>query len=314
MKIQARWLFFVLLVAVCRDVGAQTDDEPRVVSIWPGEAPGRQSAPTKLVVEERDDPNGLRDRFATGITQPTLSIFPAARPNGQALLIIPGGGYQRVVMDKEGYEAARWFSERGLSGFVLLYRLPGESWTQRSDVALQDAQRALRWVRGNAGAYGVDPDRIGVMGFSAGGHVAGSLATDFDRSTYEAVDPIDSLSARPDFAVLMYPVVSMRAAIAHPGSRAKLLGESPSDDAVARYSVENRVGSDTPPTFLLHAADDETVDVENSLVLYRALLEAGVSSDLHLFATGGHGFGLRRSMDQPVGDWPSLVLRWMSAR
>jgi acetyl esterase/lipase len=304
----------MLLMSLPLHAQSPRNTEYPAAVLWPDGVPGGQTEPTEISITERGDPAGVRDRFAVGITEPDLTVFAADEPNGSALLIIPGGGYTRVVMDKEGYEAALWFAERGVSAFVLLYRLPGESWIPRSDVPLQDAQRAMRWIRGNAASYGIDPAAVGVMGFSAGGHLAASLATGFDRDIYERQDPFDDFSARPDFSVLMYPVISMRQDIAHPGSRLNLLGENPSDELVLRYSVESNVRPDMSPVFLLHAADDNSVVPENSLSLYRALIAAGVRTDLHLFSTGGHGFGMRYANDQPVGEWPELVQRWIEAQ
>lgn len=306
------WILMLILAPVTFAQSPRNTEFP-AVALWPAGAPGEQTDPTQLSVTERGDPDGLRDRFAVGITDPDLTIFAAAEPTGVALLIIPGGGYTRVVMDKEGYEAAQWFADRGVTSFVLLYRLPGESWVPRSDVPLQDAQRAMRWIRSHAGDYSIDETSVGVMGFSAGGHLAATLAAGFDKDLYAHQDGIDDESARPDFTVLMYPVISMRADIAHMGSRTNLLGENPSDEQVDRYSIESNVRPDMSPVFLLHAADDESVVPENSLSLYRALIAAGVSTDLHIFATGGHGFGMRYATDQPVAEWPLLVRRWIES-
>jgi acetyl esterase/lipase len=311
-----RLISFALLLTVPAISHAETtgDAAMPVERIWPGPPPGKQTEPSQLAITERDEPDGLRDRFATGITDPDLAVFLADKPNGTALLVIPGGGYQRVVMDKEGYETARWFAARAVSSFVLRYRLPGESWLPRSVVPLLDAQRAMRWIRGHAGRYGIASDRIGVIGFSAGGHLAGLLATGHTEAIYDAVDDLDRLRARPDFAVLMYPVISMRTDIAHGGSRDRLLGDAPSPEAVEQYSVERRVNAATPALFLLHAADDESVPVENSLRLYDALRVQGIPAELHVFAAGGHGFGLRYAVGQPVSRWPELVNDWIALR
>lgn len=298
------------LFAICLQAAAE-QPQP-LIRLWPDGTPGAVKPPIELTIVERGDPERLRDRYARFVTDPNLVVFPAASPNGQALLIIPGGGYQRVVMDKEGYEAAEWFSKRGITAFVLMYRLPGDGWRQRADVPLQDAQRAMRLIRQQAEAYGYSTNRIGVLGFSAGGHVAASLATSFDRPTYEPADKADAMSARPNFAVLLYPVVSMDPAIAHAGSRQELLGPEPGAAAVEASSVERQAGRSTPPVFLLHAADDTAVDLRNSLRLFDALRAAEVSVDLHVFSEGGHGFGLRYATDKPVFEWPELALRWMA--
>jgi acetyl esterase/lipase len=291
--------------------GAVGAEETSVVPLWPDGPPGRQSARTELIVQERGIAGGLRDRAATGIAQPTLTVFRANRPNGSGLLIIPGGGYERVVMDKEGYETARWFAERGTTAFVLLYRLPGESWENRSDVVLQDTQRAMRVIRSRAARYSLDRGRIGVMGFSAGGHAAAVLSTRFADVVYPPADPIDETPARPDFTVLMYPVILMDGNAAHAGSRMNLLGPEPKATDVAVQSPHSNVSATTPPTFLLHAADDESVVVLNTLRMHSALLNSGVATELHVFAVGGHGFGMRNATDLPVAVWPELVNRWM---
>lgn len=261
---------------------------------------------------ERAKPGEPRDRYATHIVAPDLTLFPAAAPSGCSLLILPGGGYQRVVMDKEGYESARWFAAHDIAAFVLRYRLPGEYARPRPELPLHDAMRALRFVRAWADEHGGGADCAGVLGFSAGGHLAGLLATATEADDYLPQDAIDRRSARPDFAVLMYPVVSMHAPLAHGGSREQLLGPSPSAQASSRWSVEARVTARTPPVFLLHAADDPAVDPGNTFALYRALGDAGVPVELHVYAEGGHGFGIRGAADLPVAAWPELALHWIT--
>jgi acetyl esterase/lipase len=186
-----------------------------MLPIWPGHPPGVQQPPTTLIITERSQPPDLRDRFATDIDQPTLRVFPAVKPTGVAILVIPGGGYQRVVMDKEGYEVAEWLAQRGITAFVLLYRLPGENWSAGADTPLQDTQRSMRWIRHHAADFSIDPTRLGVVGFSAGGHAAATLITSYDRTVYANIDEIDRQSARPDFAALIYPVISMRDDLTH---------------------------------------------------------------------------------------------------
>jgi acetyl esterase/lipase len=285
--------------------------EVLVIPLWPGGPPGTQSSATQLKVEERGIAGGLRDRAATGITQPTLAVFEAAEPNGSALLVIPGGGYARVVMDKEGYETAQWFAERGTTAFVLLYRLPGEFWEDGPNVVLQDTQRSMRIIRSQAERFSLDRERIGVIGFSAGGHAAAILSTRFADSAYSSVDVIDKQDARPDFAVLMYPVISMQDDVSHRASRMNLLGGYPESSAVDAQSPQRHVTVSTPPTFLLHAADDRSVILQNSLLMHQALLKANVETELHVFAAGGHGFGMRQVAGLPVAVWPELVRTWM---
>lgn len=286
-------------------------DEATTLPVWPGAAPGGGSVTvTEEVVERPPSPGDLRDRIIKGVRNPTLTVFEPARPNGASLLMTPGGGYKWVVMDKEGYECAARFAAAGVTVYVASYRLPGDGWDAGPAVALQDAQRALRLIRARASARGLDPERVGVMGFSAGGHVAGSLGLLWDRPTYAPVDEIDSLSARPDSAALIYPVATMRLPFAHPGSRERMVGSAPTPAQERAWSLETNTRPDAPPTFLLHAADDAAVPVENSLRLYDALRAAKVEAELHVFEEGGHGFGLRFAKGKPVEAWPDLVLAW----
>lgn len=285
------------------------------ISLWPGSPPGGEKATAKEeVVERRRSEADLRDRITKGVQRPTLTVFRAAKPTGAAILMAPGGGYSWVVMDKEGYEAAELFARRGVTVFVMTYRLPQEGWAAGPDTPLQDAQRAMRLVRARASEFGVDPGRIGVMGFSAGGHVAGSLTFGFDKPVYAAVDAADRVSARPDFSMLMYPVATMRDPHVHAGSRKNLLGEQPSPERIAAYSLEDQVRADAPPTFLLHAVDDASVPVENSLRVFEQLKARRVPAELHVFEEGGHGFGLRFAVGKPVAAWPDLVLAWMDRK
>jgi acetyl esterase/lipase len=309
----ARIGLLMLMVAWSTDPTTSIAEEhlPQAVrKLWTDGPPGPQSEQTTLSIVERGR-GGVRDRAATGIGEPTLTIFEAARPNGSALLIIPGGSYQRVVMDKEGYETARWFAERGTTAFVLLYRLPRESWQDGARVVLQDAQRSMRIIRSEAERYRFDQARVGVVGFSAGGHAAAILSTRFADPVYRPADAIDAQSARPDFAVLMYPVISMDGELAHAASKANLLGANPDTAEIEAQSPHRQVTASTPPTFVLHAADDRSVDIANSLLLYEALREAGVATELHIFPAGGHGFGIRGAAGLPVAVWPDLVREWM---
>jgi acetyl esterase/lipase len=286
---------------------ARAADGVAVLPVWPGAAPGGEGV---SVVERPLSPGGQRDRIIKGVCKPTLTVFEPARPNGASLLMTPGGGYKWVVMDKEGYECAERFAAAGVTVYVASYRLPGDGWAAGPAVALQDAQRSLRLVRALAVKKGLDPKRVGVMGFSAGGHVAGCLDLMWDQATYPPMDAIDTLSARPDSAVLVYPVATMSLPFAHPGSRERMFGPAPTPEQERAWSLETNVRPAKPPTFLLHAADDTAVPVENSLRLYDALRAAGVETEMHVFEEGGHGFGLRFAAGKPVAAWPDLVLAW----
>jgi acetyl esterase/lipase len=281
-------------------------DPTEVLPLWPGDPPGAAGVTAVETVTERGDAKGLRDRAVTHTRKPTLTVFRPARPNGAAVVLMPGGGYERVVVDKEGFETARWLADRGYTCFVLLYRLPGDGWGAGPDAPLQDAQRAVRLARSRAAAMKFDPARVAIMGFSAGGHLAASLTTRFDAKVYESLDAADALSARPDLSALIYPVISMVDGAAHAGSRRQLLGAAPSGDLIARYSPDQGVTAQVPPVFLLHAADDTSVPVANSLMMFTALKAKAVPTEMHVFEEGGHGFGLRGIAGKPVAAWPGL--------
>ncbi len=286
---------------------------PMRIDLWPaGKVPGEAARPSVPRVIERSADVALPDRYIDTVSAPYLVAYRPARPNGSALLVIPGGGYQRIVLDKEGTALVPAFVEQGgVTLFVLRYRLP-EGRADRQ-AALADAQRALRVIRAGAAQWQLDPQRIGVMGFSAGGHVAARLSTGFATVLPGNGDATDRLSARPDFALLLYPVIDM-GVHAHGGSRSRLLGAQPTAALEAQFSLQTQVNAQTPPTFLVHAQDDNVVPVQNSLLYYQALLDAGVPSEMHLFAHGGHGFGVRIPEALTTTQWTGLALRWMHAQ
>lgn len=304
------------LAATTRPVVAMTPvsqtappDPVETIRLWPGAAPGGDRVTVTPRVTERSTDPAFHDRFAQHTTDPILTVMRPERPNGASLLLIPGGGYRWAVVDKEGLDCARAFAAAGVTCFVLRYRLPGDGWDAGPDAPLQDAQRALRLVRARAAADGLDPARIAVLGASAGGHLAGMLTARPDE-TYAAVDAADAVSHRPDLSILLYPVATMADLHVHAGSRRELLGETPTAEAVARYSLERMDWRGRPPVFLLHAMDDEAVPVENSLSLLSALRAAGVPAEAHLFQEGGHGFGIRLIEGRPAAVWPALALAW----
>lgn len=208
----------------------------------------------------------------------------------------------------------RWLSARGFTVFVLFYRLPGDGWAAGPDVSLSDAQRALRLIRHRSQEFAIDPERVAVMGFSAGGHLCADLATRFADQTYQKQDEADLLSAKPFCAAPIYPVISMMEGVAHLGSKNLLLGDNPSPALVKKHSPDLNVPKDAPPFFLLHAEDDDVVPVENSLRLRASLKANGISVETHLFEYGGHGFGLRKAIGKPVGTWPELWLSWAKTK
>ncbi|ALL12913.1 alpha/beta hydrolase [Caulobacter henricii] len=301
----------VSLLALGLGPGARAEavpmaDPAETIELWPAGPPGAEAVTAVETVLERGDPKGLRDRALTHIRKPALAVFRPKTPNGAAVMLIPGGGYERVVMDKEGYETARWLADRGYTCFVLFYRLPGDGWSAGPDVPLQDAQRGLRLVRSRAAALGFSANRIAIMGFSAGGHVAASLTTRFSARVYDRIDAVDDLSARPDLSALIYPVITMAAPSVHAGSRKQLLGANPTPEQIQLYSPDRQVGADAPPVFLLHAVDDKSVPVENTLLMFASLKARSIPTEMHVFNEGGHGFGLRFIAGKPVAAWPDL--------
>jgi acetyl esterase/lipase len=243
--------------------------------------------------------------------RPKLTVYraPAGKANGAAAVVCPGGGYQRLASDHEGKQVAEWLNTLGVSAFVLQYRVGPR---YRHPVPLQDAQRALRLVRARADAFGVDAGRVGMVGFSAGGHLAATAATRPDDGRADAADPVDRVGARPDFVILGYPVITFLPPFLHKGSRDNLLGDPPDPVLMTELSLEQRVTSRVPPVFLFHTADDQSVPVENSLAFFRALREARVPAELHVFPTGRHGVGLA-PQDPVLSQWPRLCAAWLQA-
>jgi acetyl esterase/lipase len=256
-------------------------------------------------------PRGERELWVSGVVQPEINVFRAARPDGSALLVLPGGGYGFLSVQNEGIDVARRYAPFGTQVFVLTYRLPGEGWLQRDRVPLQDAQRAMRVLRSMASRFSLDADRIGVIGFSAGGHLAADLSTAFDEPVYAPVDAADERSARPRFAGLIYPVVSLAPGAGHAGSRDRLLGDNAPAALVRQRSPVEHVRPDTPPLFIVHAADDPVVPADASLQMMAACRRAKVAVEGHLFESGGHGFGLHAAPNLPVSRWPDLFASWM---
>jgi acetyl esterase/lipase len=265
--------------------------EPQTILLWPGRAPGA------LGDEDRDKP-------AITIYMPSNTTGPLT-----AVIIAPGGSYRSLSMNNEGRSPANYLNSHGVAAFVLRYRLGPQ---YHHPIELGDIQRAIRTVRARAEEWHVAPDRIGVMGFSAGGHLASSASTHFDAGDRSAADPIDHVGSRPDFAILCYPVISFVEPFTHQGSKTFLLGENP-DAALARsLSSETQVTTSTPPTFLFHTNADATVPVENSVAYFLALRKAGVAAELHIFKDGRHGLGL--AMQEPgTAEWSRLLANWLRA-
>jgi acetyl esterase/lipase len=244
---------------------------------------------------------------------PTIEVYLPAKQiaTGEAVVIFPGGGYGILAYDWEGTDFAKWLNAQGIAGIVVKYRLPiSKSLTDPKEVPLMDAQRAIRLVRQNAAAWNIDPTKVGVMGFSAGGHLASTLSTQYAHAVDRPMDAIDALSARPDFSILVYPVISFRDAAAHSGSRKNLIGENTSQELLDRFSGELNVTAETPPTFLVHAQDDKGVPIENSLLYYQALHKNGVKASLHIYPSGGHGFAFGLGKGAVEG-WREVLLAWI---
>lgn len=224
------------------------------------------------------------------VVNPTLTMFVPENPNGTSIVICPGGGYAYLAIKKEGLKVAKWLNKLGITAFVLKYRLPSDDIMEDKSIGpLQDAQEAMRLIRRNAEKWQLNTERIGVLGFSAGGHVAATLSTHYKDEVYHVSDII---SAKPDFTILVYPVISMDEKIGHRGSRNRLLGTNPSIALIEKFSNEKQIDSLTSPAFLVHASDDQGVPVENSLAYYLALKNNNISAELHLYQDGQHGFGL----------------------
>ncbi len=241
---------------------------------------------------------------------PTIAVFRPQRPNGTAILVFPGGGYGALAEVHEGRQWAYWYNAMGITAFVVKYRLGPR---YHHPIQLGDAQRAIRTVRARAAEFGVSPDRVGIMGFSAGGHLVSTAATHFDAGLADGKDAIDRASSRPDFLILGYPVISFDPAITHAGSVRNLLGERPDPALIENLSNDLQVTPRTPPTFIFHTANDTSVPVENSVRFFLALRKAGVPAELHVFENGPHGVGMALS-DPALAKWTDLLAGWLRAR
>jgi acetyl esterase/lipase len=266
--------------------------------------PNSRSAPDPEKVDKR--PNGTR--FILWTALPTLTVFVPEKHNGQAVVICPGGGYRGTAIDHEGLDVAKALNANGIAAFVLKYRTPNDTTNiDKSLVPLQDAQEAIRYVRKNAAQYNINPAKIGIMGFSAGGHLAATAATHFDKNADHEVP--DTTSVRPDFAILIYPVISFSDSLTHGGSRQNLLGKKPSEAYKILYSNELQVSPQSPPAFLVHSQDDKTVKVENSVAYYLACQRNGVLAEMHLYPKGGHGFGMDNKTTSDK--WFDRLVNWL---
>ncbi len=300
MKVSAPLLLSLALLS--RSIAAEI---PGLIPLWPGAAPGSEKLTIAEKVTERSTDPAKHDRIYTQIVTPSLLVHRPEHPNGVAVIVAPGGGYLRIVIDKEGPDTSAWLNRLGVTAFVLKYRLPGEGHAHGEDVALQDAQRAVRVIRAHAAEWGLDPARVGFIGYSAGGHLAASLEFFSDKSIYAPVDDADQLSARPDFSVLGYALAGAK------GTRpASLDGLSAQQRLMWKYKIEATPGVKYPPAFILQADDDPTVNPQDAATIYLALKQNGTPAEMHVFRHGGHGFGIRDAKG-PVTLWPELCADWM---
>ena len=279
-----------LALSTCA-IGTQSPSvvKPEIIRLWPDGAPGA------LGNEERDTPSL------------TVYLPEASQSNGTAVVVCPGGGYGALAVDHEGRQVAQWLNSLGVTAFVLKYRLGPR---YHHPAPLQDAQRAVRTVRARAAEWRIDPARIGVWGFSAGGHLASTVGTHFDAGSADSPDAIERASSRPDFLILSYPVVSMKPPYTHSGSRNNLLGKTPDAQLVDSLCNETQVTRQTPPTFLMHTSADTAVPPENSVLFYLALRKAGVPAELHIYERGRHGVGLAPK-DPVLSTWPNALAAWL---
>lgn len=290
----------LMLLAAASSSAAPADGT--VLPLWPEGVPGARA---------ELGPEKLEDGRISNVANPTLTYFAPAvdHPNGTAVIIAPGGGYTRLSFDREGIQYARWLGTLGITSFVLKYRLQEFG----HPAPLQDVLRAVRLVRSRAAELGVQPARIGVMGSSAGGHLSASAATLFAHPAGKTGTPLDAMNARPDFALLLYPVIALHDPVAHAGSRRALLGPAPTPELLELLSLEKQVTAATPPTLLIHTQEDQSVPVENSLLFYQALTRAGVPAEMHLFERGAHGMGMRAGLGT-ASDWPKSAEAWLRNR
>ncbi|HEX5170904.1 MAG TPA: alpha/beta hydrolase [Cyclobacteriaceae bacterium] len=278
------------------------------MKVWPAKIPGAKSNSDYQEVTRMDSG---KPRIAR-VKDPEIQVYLPAKEkaNGTAVVICPGGGYGVLAIDHEGWDIAKWFNEMGIAGIILKYRLPSDEIMEDKTIGpLQDVQEAIRIVRRKAAEWKIDPHKIGVMGFSAGGHLAGTASTMYSEKVYE---PVDATSARPDFSILMYGVLSMQEDITHKGSLQNLLGKSPSKELMDKFSNELNINSETPPAFLVHSMDDKTVPVENSVRYFQMLKKSSVPAELHIYEKGGHGYGLAIN-GGTESQWPMACKAWLQA-
>lgn len=276
---------------------------PEDILLWPGTPPGNGAVTGPEKLGEAGAGYGAVSNIAT----PRMRVYRPAVPNGAAVLVAGGGGYFRIQLWKESTPAAEWLQAQGFTVFELIYRLPNDGWD--APAPFMDAQRAMKIIRTRAGEFGIDPAKIGIMGFSAGGHLAGFTAYQPERALYAGADAYERVSARPDFAVLLFPVVTLRKPYDTTRTRREIIGEKPTSKAETEWSLDTHVSNNAPPTIIFAAADDKTTPPGHSILLFETLIAAGASAELHLFRDGGHGWGLGKP-EQVISQWPALFAKW----
>lgn len=299
----------LLQIIVLLMITNQLIAQDTIMPIWPND-----KIPNQIKSDEKEEQRTEGILIISKVQQPLIEVYLPAQSNatGEAVLIFPGGGYGILAYDWEGTDIAKFLNGKGIAGIVVKYRLPSsKSQTDKHNVPLIDAQRAVRLTRSMAKDFHIDSNKIGIIGFSAGGHLASTLGTHFEEKVYEPIDVIDKQSARPDFMALGYPVISFGPST-HSGSKKNLIGESSKPEMEEYFSNELQVTENTPPTFLFHATDDEAVPVENSLLFYQALKDKGVSATMHIYPKGGHGFSLARK-DTHLRGWTERMFEWMQS-
>ena len=298
-----RMLSLLLAVSILTVISASAiaETKPVITNLWPdGKMPGAKP----VNFEEKVDDGG----HISGISIPQLHYYPAEKQTSDATVVIcPGGGYAVVSFQKEGIEIAQWFNSHGMNAFVVKNRLKEYG----QPYPLADVQRAIRLIRKNCEEYKINPDKIGVMGFSAGGHLAASASVLYNEKTYTMDDDKD-ISAKPSYSVLVYPVITMGKKT-HWGSRENLIGKNPTQEMVDKYCTEKQINSQTPPAILIHSSDDGVVPVANPILYYQALIANRVDAEMHIFNTGGHGYGMRKK-SQTVQHWPEVLANWLTEK
>ena len=306
-----------LLVSVLFPMSAYADQVRQEILLWQGTPPGTEAEEAVERIVERGLEGGSRDRSITGVHRPTLTIHLPEKTNSRshaAMIICPGGGLSRVVIDKEGNDFARLLCAYGVAGLVLKFRTPSTNNEHYGMSTLEmDIKRAIRLTRAHAEQWNLDPQRIGVFGFSAGGILASTVATRYDRGNRESADYIEQESCRPDFLGLAYPLISLKQEICSENYRRLLFGNNPSTDRILKYSGELNVSEKTPPTFICHAEDDQAISIEHSQLFVEACRTAGVPCTTFFRSRGGHGYGVRK-WGTPINQWPQAFVKWMQLR